>query len=190
MTTSPEISDQQSRDLIFQKLAWMFRVRLVAALAVLLLFLTFKLTGLLSFPALSFSIICLIEAFINQPYHFIVSKIKRLDILSKFHLIFDCIIITFGIHFIGGIDGCYFNIVYTFPILFAGYVLSTKTSFLIAFFASVTYSNLIILEYSGIVSHIPVLNLNLDSNTQIVIVALSAGSFFSGNFIRGDGTPE
>ena len=178
MKTSSKISDQQHRQTMIQKLNWMLKVRIVTVLALLLLFLMFKLTRLLSFPFLEFLIICLIDVILNQPYHFIVRRIKHLKILGIFHLAIDSIMVTFIIHFIGGIEACYYNIVYALPIFYAGYVLSTKTSYVIAFISSVTYAGMITLEYFSIIPHFPVLNLNLSGETQFMIVFFSIGTFF------------
>ena len=95
MTT---INTQQE---MLEKSRWMFKVRFVASALILFAFAIIRIVGWLEFPFLLFAISPLLEMFVNQPYAWLVKKIRDYEFLFLINQALDILIITWGIHFLG-----------------------------------------------------------------------------------------
>ena len=176
----PERSGNNSeiRELLLDKLFLMKKVRLVTGLCIVFwgIMLWFFRVGGFN-PALFF-LVALLETFANQPYKFVVDRIKNLHWVILMHQIIDVVLITLCIYFLGGADAYFAIIIYSLIIIFAGVIISIKSSFLIAGLCSLAYLIMFNLEFFHIVPKIPILNLNLNPSLNIIIMVFVSMSLF------------
>ncbi len=163
---------------MMEKFKWMRRFRFFGAAFVFIVYFIVKKINVFHFPLIPFSMLCFSEGILNQPYPFIVKRIKRLDILAYVHMIFDLILISGIIHFLGGIEFSFFSVVYPLIIIYAGIVLSREACYHAAFFSSIAFASIVSLEYFRIIPHIPLFGLRLDALHQFGVVAANILFFY------------
>jgi PAS domain S-box-containing protein len=174
----PNKSIDREREEWIERIKELRRLRFVAALVILLGFSVLRLTNFFVFPFAFFCIFPLSEAFINQPYDFIVRRVKRLDILICFNLIFDVFLVTWGIHFLGGMDLLFATPTYCLTILYAGISISSIAAYYFALMSLFAYGGLTVLEFFRIIPHIPTFNLGLSGYLRIVIFVVTGVLFY------------
>ena len=101
-----------SRFEMVEKLKWLRLFRLFGAAFIFLVYFIVQRINVFMFPLVPFFLLCFAEGFLNQPYPFIVKRIKRLDILAYVNMLFDIVLITGIIHFLGGIEFSFFSVIY------------------------------------------------------------------------------
>ncbi|MFC1570518.1 ATP-binding protein [Candidatus Omnitrophota bacterium] len=134
-----------------EKFKLIIKVRFVAGLVMLVAFGLLRLFDLLDFPFLLFAIAPLFEMFINQPYKAVLEKVKKPSEIFLLNQVLDIIAITWGLHFVGGIDILVAPIVYVLVFVFTALMLTPFRTYLIANFAFVAYFALMEVERHGIV---------------------------------------
>ena len=130
------------------------KVRFVAGIVILVSFGIIKVLGVLDFNYALFAIAPLFEMFINQPYKGVLERIKKPGEVFLINQVFDIIAITWGLHFIGGIDLFIAPLVYALVFIFTAIVLSPARTFLIANFAFAVYLAQAEMERQGFITAI------------------------------------
>ena len=130
------------------------KVRFTAGLVILVSFGIIKVLGVLDFNYALFAIAPLFEMFINQPYKGVVERIKKPGEVFLINQVFDIIAITWGLHFIGGIDLFIAPLVYALVFIFTAIILSPARTFLIANFAFAVYLVQAEMERQGVITAI------------------------------------
>jgi len=130
------------------------------------------------FPFLPLAVLALFECALNIPYHFIAGRIKNFILWTYYYAAADIIILTIGLHYLGGYEAAFFNVAYLIIILWIGLFYSARASFAAAAFASVSYASLIALEYYRILPHISIVGMNLAGRHQLVLLVFNIFSFF------------
>jgi PAS domain S-box-containing protein len=161
-----------------EKLKWMRVVRFLSALIALTIYFTMYKLGIFPFPFVPFVVLCFAEGVLNQPYPFIIKRVKDLYNLAFVHLFADLILISFMIHYIGGIEISFLNAIYPLVIISAAIVLSRKATFQITTLASMFFAALVGLEYFSLVPHIPLIGLKLQGHYQLGLVAANIVFFY------------
>jgi len=160
------------------KLKAMRKLRLVGGLAFFLVFSALKFSKLIDFPFLLFSIAPLAEALVNQPYNFIIKRVKRLDILAWLHMILDIFFITWGIHFIGGMDALFITPIYCLVILYSGTIISFSVATFFATLASIAYGSLVALEFYDIIPQLHIFSIGLTDSFRLVALIVTILLFY------------
>jgi len=161
-----------------EKLKWMRIVRFIASLFVLAVYCTIYKLNIFRFPLFPFISLCIVEGVFNQPYSFLIKKVKNLYDLAFFHLFMDLLLISGIIHYLGGIEISFFNAIYPLVIISAAIVLSRRATFQITTLASTVFAALVGLEYFNLVPHILLIGLKLRGNYQLAIVAANIVFFY------------
>lgn len=160
-----------SRFEMVEKLKWLILFRFFGATFIFSVYFIVQQINVFKFPLIPFSLLCFAEGILNQPYPFIAKRIKRLDILAYVNMVFDIILITAIIHFLGGIEFSFFSVIYPLVIIYVGIVLSKEACYRAAFFSSVSFAFIVLFEYFRIIPQIPIFGLNLDGLQQFGIVS-------------------
>ncbi|MDD5617567.1 MAG: ATP-binding protein [Candidatus Omnitrophica bacterium] len=173
-----EKEKSEMRKALEEKLFLMRRVRFVIGICILfwgVLFLFFGISGF--HPYLLFAaVFC--EMFINQPYRFVVKRIKNLNWALLLHQIFDVVLITLCMHSLGGTDAYFMITVYALIIVFAGVIVTIRSSFLIAGLCSISYLILYNLEFFKIIPKSIIFNFDLKPPLNIIVLLFVCISLF------------
>jgi len=166
-----------SNRLVYEELGWIFKARFIAGFTTLIAFGFARLIGLFEYPFWLFAIAPLFEMFINQPYKFIIDRMKKPENLGFINQIIDVIVITYGIHFVGGMDMFIGLLSYPLVIINASILYNPRRSYIIANLASICYALLVYLEYNNIIPGIPALNISIGGGYRLLYVLLVWPSF-------------
>src|SRR3989442_11448955 len=71
------------------------------------------------------------------------------------HLGFDLFLVTFLLHFLGGVRNP-LMVMYVLPILLSGFLLSGQATFVLTALTAVLYGGMALLEYQRVIPHVPV----------------------------------
>ena len=163
---------------IIERLRWMVLFRLAAVIFILSIYITVNALKIMNFPLAPFIILCLIEGFLNQPYPFVVNRVKDLNRLAYIHLVADLVLISGIIHYLGGIEFSFFNALYPLIIIGSAMILSRDFVFKLATLSSLAFAVVVALEHYGVLPHTAIFGLNLFSQFQIVIVLANIIFFY------------
>lgn len=159
-------------DSLAARFKWSSRMRFSAALAIVgLLFFT-KLLGWTGFPAMPLLIVGLIEMFVNQPYPSYVRRVKNPETVLFLAQFIDVVLITWGVHILGGMNAFYMILIYPMAIVFTGIVISPVYTFVIANLSFFFYAGLVYLEYHGVIPLHPVHHVQMPGMERFVITLL------------------
>jgi len=172
------ISLKDAREQIKERLRWMMICRLTGAMFILAIYAAVYALKIMNFPLVPFIGLCLIEGFVNQPYPFIINRIKDLGRLAYFHLVMDLFLISGVIHFLGGIEFSFFNALYPIVIIGSAMVLSRDRVFELATLSSAAFAAVTALEHFGVLPHTSVFGLKIYSQFQIGIVLANITFFY------------
>jgi|GEM_PF-1001863 len=173
---------------MLERFRWMFRVRMLAAGFVFIVYFFVRKINIFGFPFIPFASCCFLEAFVNQPYAFLTKRVKALGALTYTHLIIDIVLISLIIHYLGGIEFAFFSVAYPLIIIIAGIMLSRKACYFVAFVSSIAYSAIVALEFYNLIPHNPLFGFRLDGLHQFGIVAANILFFYFVAFISGYST--
>lgn len=173
---------------MLEKFQWMLVVRMLAAVFVFIIYFFVKKMNVFSFPFLPFTVCCGLEAFVNQPYPFIIRRVRSLNLLAYIYLIADLVLISAIIHFLGGIEFAFFSVAYPIIIVLAGIMLSRVACYAVAFLSSIVYGTMVAVEYFGFLPHIPLFGFRLDGLHQMGIVCANILFFYFVAFLCGYST--
>lgn len=155
---------------LLQKCRWVIRVRFIAGLVTLVSFTSIKLSGLMDFPLRIFALVPLAEMFINQPYQWIVRRTGHVRAVLFINLVIDILVITTGIHFLGGMDAMHMVVIYPLVFIFAASVMGTVDAYIMANLSFLAYLGLVLAEYYGIIPRVRVIPLELDIQTRVAML--------------------
>jgi PAS domain S-box-containing protein len=163
---------------LIEKLKWMAIVRLLGVAALMVIYLSVILLKISSFPLLPFICISLFEAFVNQPYPFIIKRAHHLETLITGHLVLDVLLIAGIIHYLGGIEFSFFNALYPILIIGSAMMLDKKAVFRIATLSSIAYASVIALEFYKILPHTPIMGVNFNGHIQFGVILANMAFFY------------
>lgn len=173
-----ETEKSEKRELILDKLFLMKKVRFVIGLCIFFWGLMLWFFGVAGFKPHLLFLVIICEIFINQPYSFIVNKIENLNWVLLLQQIFDVVLITACIYFLGGIDAYYGIIIYSLFIIFAGVIVTIKSSFFMASLCVLCYLTMIGLESSGIIPKMQLFDFNFVPPLNFLVPVFICMSFF------------
>ncbi|MDD5005499.1 MAG: ATP-binding protein [Candidatus Omnitrophica bacterium] len=173
-----EKDNSDMRELLTDKLFLMRKVRFVAGICIVIWGLMLWFFGVAGFDPAMFFLVIFCETFINQPYGFVINRIRNLNWVILLHQIFDVALVTIGIHFIGGSDAYFAIIIYSLIIIFAGVIVTIKSSFLIAGLCCLGYLTMFNLESLGIVPKKPIFNFNIAPPLNVILLIFICMSLF------------
>ena len=169
---------KDAREQMKDRLRWMMFCRLAGAMFILAIYAAVNALKIMNFPLVPFIGLCLIEGFVNQPYSFIINRIKDLDRLAYVHLVADLALISGIIHFLGGIEFSFFNALYPIVIIGSAMVLSRDRVFELATLSSLAFAAVTALEHFGVLPHTSVFGLKIYSQFQAGIVLANIMFFY------------
>ena len=156
---------------------WIFIVRIVPSVIIFLAMGAVKMLDLLEFPFWAFAIAPIFEIFINQPYKFLARRFKNPVNLLTINSVLDLVVITWGLHFIGGMNMFVMLMVYSLVVIFSGFAQPLKRAYFLANLAFVFYGGLTYLEYNGLIPLIPIVEINISSQARLIFVLLTLPCF-------------
>jgi len=167
-----------SREEILGKLFLMRKVHFITALWILSWGLILWFFGIDGFSPGMFFLFAFCAMVINQPYEFIVKRFKNLEGVLYTHQIIDVVLVTMCIHFLGGTDAYFVIIIYSIIIIFAGVIISIRSSFLMATFCSLCYLIMLNFESANIISQRPIFNFYLGPPLNAIVPIFICMSLF------------
>jgi signal transduction histidine kinase len=125
--------------------------------------------GISGFKPLEFFSLAFCAMVVNQPYGFIIKRIKRLDWVLLAHQIIDVVLVTLCIYFLGGTDAYFATTIYSLMIIFAGVIVSIKSSFLMASLCAMSYVIMFYLEHANFIPKINLFNISLTPPLNFIV---------------------
>ena len=156
---------------------WIFIARIVPALIIFLAMAVIKLINLLEFPFWAFAASPLFEIFVNQPYKALARRFKDPVNLLTINSVLDLAAITWGMHFIGGMNMFPMLMVYCLVIIFSGFAQPSRRAFFLANLAFALYALLTYWEYNNIIPVVPIVEINISQQSRILFVLLTLPCF-------------
>lgn len=154
-----------------------FKARFIAAAATFIIIGLAKLLGWMQFPFLMFALAPLLEMFINQPYQFVAKRLKTPISLLTINNVFDIILITWGMHFIGGMNMFTMVMIYSLVIIFSGFALPPRQTYFLANLSFVFYALLVCCEFYNIIPPVPVFDIEMPPHIRLLFVLLTLPCF-------------
>ncbi|MFH0731510.1 MAG: ATP-binding protein [Candidatus Omnitrophota bacterium] len=108
-----------------------------------------KCIGGCSYFDIVFACLFFAEAFLNQPYNFII---RRVDLrrFQYYQMITDIIVASWLLHYMGGLEAPLVSIAYYAVIIWAGFISTTAAVFFAVIASAVCFSAIVIGEHFGI----------------------------------------
>jgi signal transduction histidine kinase len=154
-------------------------VRAVAAFFIALLFSSLWWFGLLpAESAKAIVILCTIEILSLPVYLYFFKRFQKRTVQVYCHWVTDILLITVGIHYLGGGQAFVFSFAYCLVILSTSMVARKRDSFVLASLSALSYGSLLYLEGTGKIAPRGVWNLTLGSSERIMFPIWSAAFFF------------
>ncbi|MCX5751888.1 MAG: HAMP domain-containing sensor histidine kinase [Candidatus Saganbacteria bacterium] len=161
------------------KLVKQFWVRFLASLFVFSLYFVIWRFGFFSFNIFAFSLVCLFEGVINQPYRFIVDRFHKVRTLQKYlylHILLDILVISIVILILGPTDFFLFSAAYYLVIIYAGILLRKKDCYNVAFLSSLALGLVLYFNYIGMLPRLKITEMELVS-LRYLAIWLGSGLF-------------
>jgi len=154
-------------------------VRAIAAFFIALLFSSLWWFGLLpAESAKAIVILCAIEILSLPVYLYFFRRFQKRTVQVYCHWVTDILLITVGIHYLGGGQAFVFSFAYCLVILSTSMVARKRDSFVLASLSAISYGSLLYLEGTGKIAPRGVWNLTLGSSERIMFPIWSAAFFF------------
>lgn len=147
------MTDAYINEELLKKYKWAGKIRLLCFLLLLLFLLLMKSVGGYSYLNNYFFALIFIEAVLNQPYGFIVRRV-RLQNLQYFQMLIDIVAISWIMQYMGGLEAPLVSIAYYAVILWAGVVSTSRAVFFAAAASAIGMSFVVITEHIGMFSAI------------------------------------
>ncbi len=154
-------------------------VRAAAAFFLSLLFLTLWRAGLL--PAESVKaliVLCAIEVLSLPVYLYFFKRFQKRTLQAYCHWVTDILLITVGMHYLGGEQAFLFSFTYCLVILSTSMVARKRDSFILAGLSALAFGTLLYLEGTGTIAQRGVWNLALGSSERVFFPIWSVVFFF------------
>lgn len=133
---------------------WFIRLRWIAcAVSVILIVITVKvLHYLTNSNFLPLIILTTLLAATNLIYFYLIKKEKFIKDIKEMQIVSDLLILTFMLHYSGGIENP-LSFVYLFHVILSGILLEKKRSYMVVALAFFLYSSLALCELTNIIPH-------------------------------------
>jgi signal transduction histidine kinase len=118
------------------------------------------------------------EALSLPLYLYVYTRFQKRTLQAYLHWVTDILLITAGIHFLGGEQAFLFSFVYCLVILSTSMAARKKDSFLLATMSALAYGSLLYLEGTGTIPRRGVWDLELGPTERILFPIWSAAFFF------------
>lgn len=142
------LNNKPDKELIIKyKLAG--KIRFISFSLLLFFLLLMKSIGGYYYLNAAFITLILVEAILNQPYNFIIRKVNIYR-FQYYQMITDIIVISWVLHYMGGVEAPLITIAYYVVILWAGVVSSIQAVFFAVIASVVFFSSIVICEHFGI----------------------------------------
>lgn len=154
-------------------------VRAATAFLLALLFFSLWQAGLLpaeSAPPLI--LLCAIEILSLPIYLYFFRRFRKRTLQTYCHWVTDIVLITVGIHFLGGAQAFVFSFAYCLVILSTSMVARKRDSFVLATVSALTYGCLLCLEGTGRLAQRDVWDMTLGSSERFLFPAWGVAFFF------------
>jgi len=125
------------------------KMRLISSFLLLCFLLFMKFLGAYSYLNIAFVSLILVEAFINQPYRFILGCVD-IHRFQFYQMAIDIIAISWILYYMGGINAPLVSIAYYVVILWAGVVSSVHAVFFAVIMSVILFSLVVLFEYAGV----------------------------------------
>lgn len=122
--------------------------------------------------------LCAIEALSLPVYLYFYTRSQKRTLQAYLHWVTDILLITAGIHFLGGEQAFLFSFVYCLVILSTSMVARKRDSFVLATLSALAYGSLLYLEGSGAILRRGVWDLELGSSERILFPIWGTAFFF------------
>ncbi|MBL7197660.1 MAG: hypothetical protein ISS47_06140 [Candidatus Omnitrophica bacterium] len=172
------MQNKEDRRVLLDKLFLMRKVRFITGLCIISWGLIIWFFGVPGFNPGMFFLLSFCVTAVNQPYEFIINRVKNLSWVLQAHQILDVILITMCIYFLGGVDAYFAIIIYSLIIIFAGVIISIESSFLMASLCSLCYLIMLSLESSNVVPKMPIFNFYLSPPLNFIVPIFICMSLF------------
>jgi len=123
-------------------------------------------------------ILCAIEILSLPVYLYFFRRFQKRTVQVYCHWVTDILLITVGIHYLGGGQAFVFSFAYCLVILSTSMVARKRDSFVLASLSAISYGSLLYLEGTGKIAPRGVWNLTLGSSERIMFPIWSAAFFF------------
>jgi signal transduction histidine kinase len=154
-------------------------VRAVAAFFIALLFSALWWFHLLpAESAKAIVLLCTIEILSLPVYLYFFRRFHKRTLQVYCHWVTDILLMTVGMHYLGGEQSFVFSFAYCLVILSTSMVARKRDSFILATLSALCYGTLLYLEGSGVIARREVWDLSLGSSERILFPIWSAASFF------------
>ena len=111
------------------KASWMRRDHLAASVTALVAIAVLNALGLAHSDMAGIFMAAVFVSCLNQPYPFLVRRIRNADLLFTWHLAFDVLAITAGLHFVGGVTALTMLLLYPLVLIYGGGLLNRLEQF-------------------------------------------------------------
>ena len=154
-------------------------VRAACASFLALLFASLWRAGLLpSESAKALILLCGVEILSLPVYLFFFRRFQKRTLQAYFHWATDILLITVGVHFLGGEQAFLFSFAYCLVILSTSMVARKRDSYFLAALSALSYGSLLLLEATGTIAPRSVWHLSLGPEERILFPIWSTGFFF------------
>jgi len=144
-----------------------FRARVAAGLSLVLLFFVLWLAGLLpTDSAEALILLCAIEIGTLPVSRYFDRRFRKEIFQAYCRWVTDIVLITIGLHFLGGQQAFLFSFLYCLVILTSSMMSQRRDSFLVATLSAVSYGTLLYLESTGRLPSRNIWDLHLGSSEQ------------------------
>jgi signal transduction histidine kinase len=123
-------------------------------------------------------VLCAIEMLSLPVYLYFFRRFRKRTLQAYCHWVTDILLITVGIHFLGGSQAFLFVFAYCLVILSTSMVARKRDSFLLAIMSSLAFGALLILEGIGAIEQRVVWDLSLGSRERILFPVWGVAFFF------------
>lgn len=155
-----------------EELRWIGSVRFVAACLLFIFFDLIKVIGWMDFPLLLFSVAPLFAMFVNQPYPWLINRIKNKKNYFLISQILDIVTITWGMYFLGGMDMFVLVLAYPLVFIFTGIVLSAGRTFFMANLAFLFYAGMVYAEHQGILPSVSAVGVEMSDRARLLFTSI------------------
>lgn len=161
--------NNQQEDLLASA-GWVMRAKRILCTSLVAVFSLAHFMNWIEFPFLYFLIPPLLEAFVNQPHHRLIRKVKNPERVFIVTSVLDVIFITWSAHYLGDLGAFLSLLLYPLVFIYAGVVMDPRQTFFFANLAFLCFAELNYLEYAGIIPPVTSLRLHLSGFGRFAIV--------------------
>lgn len=154
--------DKQSDEELIRKYRVAGRIRFISFTLLFFFLLLMKSIGGYSYLNTAFISLIFVGAVLNQPYNFIIRRVN-IHRFQYYQMITDIIVISWTLHYMGGIEAPVINMSYYAIILWAGVVSTTQAVFFAVTTTALFFSSIIVLEHFGIIPLISYYDYNVST---------------------------